>query len=571
MSKVKVVYKDIAIGASDSFAPSTSQGGTYFSKIEQITNDDAKATYSNPYEEYSTLLDGSSLPLPSKKQDINVGYWSEEEADDIGVFSEQQTIQLISSEKFTTNGITIDFGNNLDIVPAEMLIVAYRDGVVILSERVYPKSSIFFYEKRIEAFNKITFSIPALNTPHNRLKIKSIVFGKNITLQGEDLTNVSVMQKCSVLSTEIPIGTTTLDIKSKNEEEYFFQERQPIEVYFLDKLKSVTFVTKSTNKAPKIWAVQTEDYIGLLEDSWFFGGVYTNKNAVDLMTEIFNTAKVPFKISSDLSEKKVSGYIPYSNCREALMQVAFAIGASVSCADYDYVKVFELVDDIKRVIGLERIMEGQTVQEEGKVTEVRLTSHKYIKTEEIAEIYKNQENAKISNTLITFSEPYHSLSITNGSILSSGETFAIINANVGCVLSGKKYKHETRILSKKNPLTLSNSKENVKAISKATLISDSNVDNILSMCYNYYSNSRSSKMKIIENEGVLNLSYYGASYYGDAYYGENNSAVESLINLGEKISVKTKHSYDVSGFVSSQKFNLNGGGIVKEIEIRGGS
>jgi ribosomal protein L13 len=139
----------------------------------------------------------------------------------------------------------------------------------------------------------------------------------------------------------------------------------------------------------------------------------------------------------------------------------------------------------------------------------------------------------------------HDLSISNGQIVSFGANYAIINADDGCVLVGKKYEHKQITKRKTNPLTLTTDTENIVSVKNATLVSSNNVDKLLEKCYNYLVITNQVNLDIVENK--------------------NNDPV----NVGDLINVETEYSGDVNGRVIKQSFNLNGGIIIKKTTMRG--
>ena len=208
-----------------------------------------------------------------------------------------------------------------------------------------------------------------------------------------------------------------------------------------------------------MWSIQSEDYIGLLDSIPYYGGMYTNKNAVELLTDIFTVAKVPYSIDDIFSNAVVTGYIPFTTCRDALMQVAFAIQAVVDTSNSEIVKVFALEEDVKQTIPLNRIMQGQNFSDDETVTGIEVTVHSYKPITETIDVYDSSESGTGQNIFVKFSEPLHDLSITNGTITQSHTNYAVINANTGCILQGQKYEHTTQTCRKNNPIVLANETE----------------------------------------------------------------------------------------------------------------
>ena len=293
-----------------------------------------------------------------------------------------------------------------------------------------------------------------------------------------------------------------------------------------------------------MWDIHAEDHIGLMDSVYFKGGIYSNKNAVDLIDEIFSVAKVPYGVEIGFGDIVVSGYIPYTTCREALMQVIFAIGAVADTSNSDKVNIFALKKDITQEISRRRIMQGQSFEDDTRVTAVELMSHAYNETNETLVAYEAEKSGTGNNIFVSFTEPLHDLTIASGSIVESGVNYAIINANSGCTLIGKKYEHTTVIHRKDNPLVISTDIENVVAIEDATLISSNNIDKILLLCYNYIVNTEKINMKIIDGKTNINT------------------------KVGDLISYETEYLGKKTGRIIRQSFSLVGGMLVKDSVVR---
>ena len=191
-------------------------------------------------------------------------------------------------------------------------------------------------------------------------------------------------------------------------------------------------------------------------------------------------------------------------------------------------------------------MQGQTFEKKTVVTSVELDAHTYKESREEVSLYSSDDSGIGNNIFITFAEPIHSLSISNGTIVSRGTNYAVINANAGCVLSGKKYDHKTITKRKENPLVLATDIENVVSIKDATLVSSANVDDVLLRCYNYITDTNSANMKIVERRNDMPVS------------------------VGDTINFETEYLGELTGVVSKQSFNLAGGIIVKNTTVKHG-
>jgi hypothetical protein len=566
---VIVKYTDIAIGAKESFNISTAEK-LYASNIDLIKTEGATfKRYDIPFDLNSMILDGSINFLPEDSL-ADVGFISEQLSDENGDFLNPIIFEFNADEAFTSAGITIRFDEEKNIYSSHINIKWYNGDMLLDEEDFFPTSANYFCNKKVEFYNKFVITFYSLSVPQSRLILNHIEYGIKTEFGADELKSAKIIQEIDPISTTIPINPFDFIIDSKKDIEFSFQTKQPIEVIFNGETKAVTFVKSAKRKSKKIWDIKSEDYIGLMDSIYFKGGIYTNKNALELLDEIFSVAKVPYNILGNFENINLTGYIPYTTCRDALMQVIFAIGAVADTSNSDKVNIFALSKDISQELPKRRILQGQNFEDETRVTAIELVSHAYNEISESLVAYESAKSGTGENIFVLFSEPLHSLTITNGSIIESGVNYAIINANLNCVLSGSKFEHTKVMHRKNNPLVLSTDIENVFAIENATLVSSNNVDNILSMCYNFLVNTEKTTMKIIDGfEKKKDANFYGLNLYGASKYGYTINALKSLsTTVGDLIAYETEYLGDKTGRIIKQSFALLGGMLIKDSIVR---
>jgi hypothetical protein len=570
MKKLLIKYGDVAVGAREDFSPS-SNDRAYFTNFDEIKQNISFPKYTNPCELYSTSLDGSCLFIPEFKK---LGWWSEQLSEDDGTFESPIVMTATAQALYSSIGITLIFDEENNLYANDINIKWYRDNKLISEKNFYPNKANYFCEKRVDYYNKIIITFYSINMPRNRLKVHGIEYGYGAEFYGDELRNVKVIQEIAPLSDEIAINTVDFDLISNRDIEFSFQDRQSVEVYFDGVLKAKTFIKDFKRKSKTQWTISTEDYIGLMESVPYVGGIYEDVEVVDVLQDIFRVAKVPFEIQQGVFDGiKISGFIPYTTCREALMQVAFAMGAAVDTSNRQNVYVSVLDESLSQIVPLKRIMQGQSFDKETKMTAFELIVHQYTPIEETTVLYEAKKSGSGDNIFVKFSQPIHSLSIINGNIdeESCGANYAVINANNGCVLSGKKYEHNKVIKRKENPLVLSTDAENIISIENATLFSAQNVDNLIERCYNYYNKNRAVNLKIVEGRHTKkNGEKYGRDKYGLFKYGNEPSGFEydKTVNVGDLVEVETEYLGNIEGRIIKQSFNLNGGIIIKDTIMR---
>ena len=573
---VAIRYGDVAPEAKENFAPLASENE--FDTLAQLKQYNLKfSNYANPCELYQTVLDGTASAFPSVPDNANLGLWSKQISNDDGTFAEPIVLTLESVGQYSSQGFTLTFDTNNNIYVTRLSIKWMRitdEEITILDEKEFePTSAFYFCKNQVENYNKVVITFYSINMPKNRLKLRVVDYGYRTVFYGGELRNVKLTQEMNPISTQISINPADFTLDSKADIEYSFQAKQPLSILFNGQLKATTFVKSAKRKARFLWDIQSEDYIGIMDGIPYYGGMYFGQDAYDLLVDIFTVAKVPYAINKALKGVLLYGYIPFTTCREALMQATFAVQNVTDTSNSDVVKVFALEEDVKQTIPLNRIMQGQNFADEETITGVELTVHSYKQITETVDVYDASESGSGENIFVKFSEPLHDLSITNGTIIQSGTNYAVITANENCILTGQKYEHITQTRRKNNPIVLASEIEKIVAVDNATLVSVANAEMVLDKCYNWITRTNTTNLKIVEGKHILQGDYvkYGEKKYSTFKYGEKNSntvVYDEPVNVGENIKAETEYLGIVSGRVIKQSFNLNGNIIIKEAVLK---
>lgn len=536
---IRMIYKDIAVGSKTAFAPSSSDAAS-ISKLSDLNADLVFTSFGTGGELNQFLLDGGQSALPDDLTNVPLGLWSNQLSGDDGSFATPITLTMTASGLYSSQGITLTFDPDVGVYATAVNIKWYNGTTLLYDVDFTPDSANYFCSKKVDNYNKVVLAFTAINFPHCRLKLRALDHGIIRTFAGRTLTDVSVIQECSPVSDEIAIDTMDFTLIGDEDVNYVFRSKQPLTLYSDADMLGVFFVKSYERTAERIYSVASEDYMGLLESVIFSGGIYTSANAAELLAAVFASANVPYDISG-IAGKTVTGWLPVCTCREAVRQICFAVGAAVSTARSDKVRVFVPSDEIVRKFTLADTMQGQTqTDRDTKLTELRLTLHNYAQTSETAELYKAADSGTGSNIYVDFSEPMYGLAITSGSITSSGANFAVITANSGCVLSGKKYRDLTSVISKTNPLTNVGDPANVVEVKDMTLVGAANGQTLLTSLWDYYV-----KCGTITSELVIN--------------GERP---------GDMVTLTTEYSGEIDARIESERYNLYGGAIVAEVTAR---
>lgn len=593
---VAIRYGDVAPEAKENFYPSVNDKADFvdLSQLQQYNLN--FPNYANPCELYSVVLDGTATAFPSVPEQANLGLWSEQISNNDGTFTEPIVLELESVGQYSSQGLTLTFDTYNGIFATRLSIKWLRitdEGITTLDEKEYnPDNAFYFCRNFVENYNKVVITFYSLNMPKNRLKLRVIDYGYGTIFYGKELRNVKVSQEINPISTEIAINPTDFILDSSTDIEYSFQKKQPLTTYFNGRLISNTFVKSSKRKARFLWDIQSEDYIGIMDGVPYYGGMYFGADAYDLLVDIFTVAKVPYTINEALKGVLIYGYISFTTCREALMQVAFAVQNVADTSGREDVAVYELDDEVKQTIPLNRIKQGQNFVDDETVTGVEVTVHSYKPITETIDVYDASESGTGQNIFVKFNEPLHDLKIgkileddegdyfvedaTVGEIVAYGTNYAVINANSGCILRGQQYEHTTQTRRKNNPVVLASEIEKVISVESATLVSQYNIDKIIDKCYNWLIKTNTVNLDIVEGKHIQ----YGEPYkygtglkYGSGikYGGKHPNIVtyDEPVNVGDKIDAETEYLGVLQGKRNiKQSFNLNGNILVKKAVLK---
>ena len=369
-----------------------------------------------------------------------------------------------------------------------------------------------------------------------------------------DLISANILEEVDPISAELRINTLDFVLHNKNSEfsminpsgiYTLLQERQPLTVHeYLDGVKKnmgTFYLDNWQNETESTIKMGAIDLIGVMDSTDFKGGMYVNVPAGVIIGEVMESAGISYELDNSLYSIPTSGYIPICTHREALQQIALAIGAIVDCSRSNKVRIYKNSTVLSEPIPRNRKLVGHKLKLKTLVTGVEVTSHNYVASAESVELFKN--SLPVGTHEITFNEPVHSLSITGASIVKSGANYAVINvASAGSiVLTGKKYIDNTKIVGVYNAELLAGEKSNVVSAKKATLISDTNALDTAQRLYDYY-------QKRLQDEGKIILRDE---------------------KCGDIVTLDTMHNQQIQGFIEKLGINLTGGFIANSTIVGG--
>ena len=281
--------------------------------------------------------------------------------------------------------------------------------------------------------------------------------------------------------------------------------------------------------------MDAHDAVGVLDGNEFAGGIYTGQPVSEVLEKIFENEDFNYLLDESFSDIPLYGYIPYTTKRNALVYICFAIGAIADTSNYDGIVIYPQENALSGEFLNDEVFSGVTLEHSDIVTGIRLTVHTYQKSDEAQELYNDTLNGTAE---VIFSEPYHSLEITGGTIGQFGDNYAYITGTgVNVILTGKKYNHLTTSILKENPDIVFN--KNIREVTDATLVNNGNAQQVLERVYAYYQRA----------ENVV----------GDVLIGNKK--------LGQKVKIDTDYDGYRTGIIESYNYSFSPNEIKAEVKI----
>jgi hypothetical protein len=515
-TSTRVSFGLYALELKQDSSPATTTPLQPFAKVQDLRTDN---TSSRPYASFEPdfwLLDGGYKFLPADPVSVHVGLMSLEMSDGAGVFADPPVLTVSFQQVHTADGLTLHFSSYTGDWASSVAVAYYDAAEALIREDTYAVGSTEFSTGQAVAdFKKIVITFHATNRPYRYLRLAGIDYGELISFEGASIKAASVIEETDPLSAELRVNALDLTIFSQdaqfsiiNPEGHYaaLQERQPLAVYEVVDNQSVYigtfYLDEWENQSDTVSLFHAVDMLGVLDRQPYRGGIWTGAGIAveDLLEVVLGSVYVPYELDAALVGTEVTGWLPAGSVREALQQLAFAVGASVSCSRSGSIKIYKTkiaADEPGEVtITRSQIGQGSPLALRSQVTGVEVTAHNYVAGTEDVELYDDILAAGTHE--IVFSEPAHSLSAIGATITESGANYAILEVSTlgAVVLSGKRYIDTTAVTRITTPGLTAGVRPNVLKITDAYLVSNANVAAVAGRVHAYFQQRYRQRMRL---------------------------------------------------------------------------
>ena len=525
---LSVKYIDVPIGAQEE-AVAASTLAQPFSTEELITagaTDTAWATL----EPSSWTLDGSRALFDEAPE--NVGWWSKERTDDNGRFAEPPVITVSFPQPYTSTGFTFIFWPSMGQWCNEVGVTWYNGKTLLAQSTANPDSAKWVLTQAVEGFDRIEISLQGTNIPGQFAKIQQIQIGHVVVFLQDELVRVSLLNEIDPSLCELSIDTMKVEILEKKDRFLIPQKNQTMYLYRDDVQIASQYITDSSRENQRFYTFSCQSAVGRLEDD-FLGGIYNGYPVDSLLSAVlegFNADWTPF------SGKTVTGYLPVCTRREALQQIAFAIGAVVTTQGDGAIRLVPPSDSVDAEFTGKDIFSGAKVNREAQTAAVQLFVHRYTEGAEEEKLLDNEEIVG-ENVLYIFSAPHHSYSVAGGNIVDSGENWVRITASGPVTLTGKNYVHSTSVRRRENPYATAAEKGNIVSVENATLIHSGNADDTINRLFEYHTLKNVLTQEVVVTDQKAGQKAKSGNPWGTVTVGYITSMDSEFTNTGHTAGI----------------------------------
>lgn len=498
------------------------------------------------------LMDGSFSFFPEVPEQYFWGLWSTTQSDKNGLFADPPVLDITFTQDHSSSGLTLHFYSPTDDWASRIKIQWFsQDGGLISTALFYPDAVDYYCAKKVENYRRIRIHFLETNRPGRYLKLAGIDYGVYLHFSGHEIVEAHVLEECDPLSSEISINTLNVSLYNKegrfsilNPEGYFdvLQHKQKFTVWedvkqdarstgSVSYCMGTFYLSDWSNSGDTLADFSAVDAIGLLDGAPFDGGIY-DTTAAELAETILTGYS--YTLDESLATERVQGYIAAGTRREALQQLAFAIGAVVDCSRGELIRIAPAPSKASGMITYDRkLQDGSKVTLNPLITAVAVTAHRYLPGEATEELYRDTLDPGVYR--VTFNAPavVDSLTVTGAELTESGVnlcTLTVAKAGEVCV-TGRKYTDSTVVLRRTAANLPPNAQDNELTVTDATLVGPSRAEAV----------------------AVRVLEHYAQRYE------QNFSMVAGDEKLADRLIIQSFGGEMVRGVLTKLEFDLTGG------------
>ena len=457
---LNIKWGKVDVNAKNNSSPTMSDKQSFSNPtlLKQDIENIETVDYATVGELNQTILDNSQQVMVDSPSPNNIVLWSKSLSDSGGYFENNPKLVIEFSDVVTSSGITLYFWEHNNEYCREVLLKWYDvSNVLLSSKRFYPDSWEYVCSNYVEQYRKVDIEFVRTTLPKRFTKMSGIDYGEKVKLTNKNIVSANLLEEVGLTSSQLFTNQLTCDIIIltnnfniiTNPDMYRgLQINQSLEVASDSENYGTYYIQKAVING-NIIDVTANDLIGYLEGCEFKGGLYENVTFEFILNQIkaqanlsvlFDNQHSGFEVPTTIMNKVLSGYIPYTNCREALHQLCYAANVLANCKRGEKIVIFELPTTSQDIIDNSKlIMDSLTVEDNEFYSKVSLNAFSYKLVNEIKELENKEYEA--GEHIVKFTSPHKDYTITGGTILESGWNYVKFSVTTtgNVVIKGYSY------------------------------------------------------------------------------------------------------------------------------------
>lgn len=303
----------------------------------------------------------------------------------------------------------------------------------------------------------------------------------------------------SISLSTLPIDTLTVVVADEDgvlKELFKNQQYGEIVRYFHSGTQFGKFYLEDIEQiGPIDWRFNCISDIGLLVSSDHYGGLYNGEKASSVVADVIGGI-IPYTLDSTLQEVEIYGWLRKATRRDNLREVLFAIGGTIKRNSEGDCIITPYEKDPKpyRILSSSFYKTGGSVAGGTPATQAVLTEHAFASrsTDETETLFDGEivgediitpKGQNVNGIIVVFDEPHYDFSVQSATILESGVNYAVLGSAAYGLLTGKKYTHTQRALTRNGKAS---GTPNIVQSSKCALVSIRNSPSVADRIIAFY-------------------------------------------------------------------------------------
>lgn len=449
-------------------------------------------------EEDFTWGDGTFEEFPDSPAGFEI--WSRSMSDSDGKFQTPPVIEIRFNENHTSAGLTFHFYGPTNDYPSEIFIEWFGSNGNLLSSDIFRPSSYEYYaENTVVDYRSIRVTILSMSKPYRYFKLTNIDYGLERVFGKESIKTASLKETVDPIAATLPVNEFKFSVISEDDDFSplnpvgtfaLLQQNQKCDVFEMIGEGKVPlgsfYLDKWTDAKENSISFSTVDAIGYLDGSEFEGGMYENYPVRQLLDSILSSTEIEYELDSSFEDAAISNHLPICTRREAIQQIAIAIGAVVSTSRTNVISILPPTSRSSSYIDYGRKYFGEKLQYRDIVTGVDVTSHSYQPDIETKDIFNDELAAGTYN--IRFDLPMYSIDAEGAEIIfqSVNRVEISVESDSEVAIYGVPYVDNPRVFRKRLANLPAATKQNVLSVESAMLVNDANVKSVAERIFDYY-------------------------------------------------------------------------------------